>query len=50
MTVFNHFPREEDMFFDLDDEGREDIQEALTRCDPGVAPLRLIAPAACRDG
>ena len=23
MTVFNHFSRKEDMFFDLDEEGRE---------------------------
>jgi AcrR family transcriptional regulator len=29
MTVFNHFPRKEDMFFDLDEEGRDDLTAAL---------------------
>ena len=46
MTVFNHFPRKEDMFFDRDDEGRETLREALRRRDPRVAPietLRLLA-------
>jgi AcrR family transcriptional regulator len=46
MTVFNHFPRKEDMFFDLDEEGREILREALLRRDPAVAPietLRLLA-------
>jgi len=46
MTVFNHFPRKEDMFFDRDEEGREAVREALRRRDPGVTPieaLRLLA-------
>ncbi len=46
MTVFNHFPRKEDMFFDRDDEGRELLCEALRDRDPRVAPvetLRLLA-------
>ncbi|BCP55179.1 hypothetical protein K32_37960 [Kaistia sp. 32K] len=46
MTVFNHFPRKEDMFFDRDEEGRERLREALRQRDPGVAPietLRLLA-------
>ena len=46
MTVFNHFPRTEDMFFDRDEEGREVLREALRRRDPQVAPietLRLLA-------
>ena len=46
MTVFNHFPRKEDMFFDRDEEGREVLREALRRRDPRVAPietLRLLA-------
>jgi len=46
MTVFNHFPRKEDMFFDRDEEGREILREALRQRDPGVAPietLRLLA-------
>jgi AcrR family transcriptional regulator len=46
MTVFNHFPRKEDMFFDLDEEGREILREALRQRDPEIAPietLRLLA-------
>jgi AcrR family transcriptional regulator len=46
MTVFNHFPRKEDMFFDRDDEARERLREALRQRDPRVAPvetLRLLA-------
>ena len=46
MTVFNHFPRKEDMFFDRDEEGRETLREALRQGDPNVSPietLRLLA-------
>jgi AcrR family transcriptional regulator len=46
MTVFNHFPRKEDMFFDRDEEGREILREALRQRDSRVAPietLRLLA-------
>ncbi len=46
MTVFNHFPRKEDMFFDRDEEGRETLREALRQRDAGIAPietLRLLA-------
>jgi len=46
MTVFNHFPRKEDMFFDRDEEGREILCEALRHRDPRIAPietLRLLA-------
>jgi AcrR family transcriptional regulator len=46
MTVFNHFPRKEDMFFDRDEAGREMLTEALRQRDPRVAPietLRLLA-------
>jgi AcrR family transcriptional regulator len=39
MTVFNHFPRKEDMFFDRDEEGREMLRQAVRRRDPGVAPI-----------
>jgi AcrR family transcriptional regulator len=39
MTVFNHFPRKEDMFFDRDEEGREMLREALRQRDPRVAPI-----------
>ena len=46
MTVFNHFPRKEDMFFDRDEEGREMLRDALRRRDPRVGPIeayRLLA-------
>lgn len=46
MTVFNHFPRKEDMFFDRDEDGRELLREVLRQRDPGVGPietLRLLA-------
>ena len=46
MTVFNHFPRKEDLFFDRDDEGREIVLDALRRRDRAIAPietLRLLA-------
>ncbi len=46
MTVFNHFPRKEDMFFDRDEEGREILREALRQRDPAISPvetLRLLA-------
>ncbi|RKF50165.1 TetR/AcrR family transcriptional regulator [Paraburkholderia fungorum] len=46
MTVFNHFPRKEDMFFDRDEEGREILREALRQPDSRLAPietLRLLA-------
>ena len=46
VTVFNHFPRKEDLFFDRDEEGREMLREALRQRDPGVTPieaLRLLA-------
>lgn len=33
MTVFNHFPRKEDMFFDLDELGREDLHRAFEEFD-----------------
>jgi AcrR family transcriptional regulator len=46
MTVFNHFPRKEEMFFDRDEEGREIVRAALRQRDPRVGPieaLRLLA-------
>lgn len=42
MTVFNHFPRKEDMFFDRDEEGREILREALRQPDSHVAPLETL--------
>jgi AcrR family transcriptional regulator len=53
MTVFNHFPRKEDMFFDLDEEGREDLLAALENRDAGTSPieaLRLFAHWAVAEG
>ena len=53
MTVFNHFPRKEDMFFDRDEEGREILRAALRQRDPGVAPvesLRLLAQRLVAEG
>ncbi|HEY9100876.1 TetR/AcrR family transcriptional regulator [Chitinimonas sp.] len=46
MTVFNHFPRKEDMFFDRDEAGRELLREVLQQRDPAISPvetLRLLA-------
>ena len=46
MTVFNHFRRKEDMFFDREEEGRETLRAALRDRDPSVTPidtLRLLA-------
>ena len=46
MTVFNHFPRKEDMFFDRDEEARETLRDALRQRDARVTPietLRLLA-------
>lgn len=39
MTVFNHFPRKEDMLFDRDEEAREMLRDALRQRDAGVAPI-----------
>lgn len=52
MTVFNHFPRKEDMFFDRDEEGRETLREALRQRDAGISPietLRLLAHQLVRE-
>lgn len=46
MTVFNHFSRKEDMFFDRDEEGREVLRAALRERDPRVSTVeafRLLA-------
>jgi AcrR family transcriptional regulator len=42
MTVFNHFPRKEDMFFDRDEEARQILREAVQQRDPGVAPIEAL--------
>lgn len=48
MTVFNHFPRKEDMFFDRDEEGRETVREALHQRDPAVSPVETLRRLAHR--
>ncbi|MGB7196067.1 MAG: TetR/AcrR family transcriptional regulator [Collimonas pratensis] len=48
MTVFNHFPRKEDMFFDRDEEGREILRAALRQRDPRVAPIESLCLLAQR--
>jgi AcrR family transcriptional regulator len=42
MTVFNHFPRKEDMFFDREEEGSETLREALRQRDPSVTPIETL--------
>ncbi len=42
MTVFNHFPRKEDMFFDRDEEAREILREAVRQHDPRVPPIEAL--------
>ncbi len=52
MTVFNHFPRKEDMFFDRDTEARETLWQALRQRDADVSPietLRLLAHRLVRE-
>ncbi|RVD61636.1 TetR family transcriptional regulator [Mesorhizobium sp. M2D.F.Ca.ET.185.01.1.1] len=48
MTVFNHFPRKEDMFFDRDEEGRELLREAVRQRPAGIAPLEALCLLAHR--
>lgn len=42
MTVFNHFPRKEDLFFDRDEEGREILRESLRTRDARVSPVETL--------
>ncbi len=42
MTVFNYFPRKEDMFFDRDEEGRELLRDALRQRDPEISPIETL--------
>jgi AcrR family transcriptional regulator len=42
MTVFNHFRRKEDMFFDLDEEGREDLLVTLEKRDANISPIEAL--------
>lgn len=41
-TVFNHFARKEDMFFDLDVLGREDLLAALAGKEDAVTPVEAL--------
>lgn len=55
MTVFNHFPRKEDMFFDLDELGREDLRLAFQQSEKDgdlhpVDALRLFVHQAVAEG
>ena len=52
MTVFNHFPRKEDMFFDREDELRGMVAVAIHGRDAGTSPvtaLRLLAYRCIED-
>lgn len=42
MTVFNHFPRKEDMFFDREEEGLEMLRSALSLRETGVGPVEAL--------
>ncbi|AQS89435.1 TetR family transcriptional regulator [Neoasaia chiangmaiensis NBRC 101099] len=42
MTVFNHFPRKEDMFFDRDEEGRAMLRAALRESVDGTSPIETL--------
>jgi AcrR family transcriptional regulator len=42
MTVFNHFSRKEDLFFDLDEVGREDLLNALEQRSPDTPPIEAL--------
>jgi AcrR family transcriptional regulator len=42
MTVFNHFPRKEDMFFDRDAEIREVLRTTLQQREPMVSPIEAL--------
>lgn len=52
MTVFNHFPRKEDMFFDREEEIRGMVAVAIHGRDAGASPvtaLRLLAHRCIED-
>ncbi len=46
MTVFNHFPRKEDMFFDREQEAREVAFEAVRSRALGTSPIQAIGALA----
>jgi len=42
MTVFNHFPRKEDMFFDREQEGHDLAFEAIRSRPPKTSPIQAL--------
>lgn len=42
MTVFNHFARKEDMFYDLNGEAQDDLLEALRARAPDTGPVEAL--------
>lgn len=42
MTVFNYFPRKEDLFFDREEEGRTLVRAALGNRSPGESPIAAL--------
>ncbi|MBW6527895.1 TetR/AcrR family transcriptional regulator [Sphingomonas sp. RHCKR7] len=46
MTVFNHFPRKEDMFFDREEEARTLAFEAMRSRTPGSSPIEALGALA----
>jgi AcrR family transcriptional regulator len=48
MTVFNHFPRKEDMFFDREQEMREVAFAAIQTRDAGTSPIQALGALAHR--
>lgn len=48
MTVFNHFPRKEDMFFDREQEMRDIAFAAIQTRDAGTSPIQALGALAHR--
>lgn len=48
MTVFNYFPRKEDLFFDREQEGTELLLQALLERAAGASPLAALRALALR--
>jgi AcrR family transcriptional regulator len=48
MTVFNHFPRKEDMFFDREQEVRDVAFDAISSREPGMSPISALGQLAHR--
>ena len=48
MTVFNHFPRKEDMFFDRGREAHDVAVEAIRSRSPGTSPIEALGELAHR--